>query len=114
MIDINTPNARTQRILGTVFLVVGACLVYLFDVVPYQQMLAGADSIDLGLKRAIIGPLVALIGIGHLILGASAPVWFGRTERFNAKSIVLTVVFLAISFGVYWWLDSQLAAHGYT
>jgi hypothetical protein len=110
--DLNAPDAKTQRLFGACFAAAGLALCYFFDVMPYQQMLAGADEVDLGLKRAIIGPLLFLIGIGQ---GASAPVWFGRTgQKFSVRSIGLTIVMLAISFGVYWWLDAQFAAHGYS
>jgi len=113
--DLNTPDAKTQRLMGAGLAIAGLALCYFFDVVPYQQMLANAPEVDLGLKRAIIGPLLVLIGLGHIALGANAPEWFGRTEKkFSARSIGLTVVMLAISFGVYWWLDAQFTAHGYS
>ena len=113
--DLNAPDAKTQRVFGACFAVAGLALCYFFDFLPYQQMLAGASEVDFGLKRTIIGPLLVLIGLGHIALGASAPEWFGRTgNQFSARSIGLSLAMLAISFGVYWWLDAQFTAHGYS
>src|SRR5688572_12507384 len=103
MSEIKTLGATAQRLLGAAVVLIGAGLTYLFVVMPYMAMQAGAYEVEFGPKSAAIGPALVLGGLILVVLGPRTAVVFSQDGGNKWKTWVVGILIAVVAFGCYVW-----------
>ena len=105
-----------SRLGGLVFIIGGAVLGYLSIWTPYQEALAGSQSVSLnrsGIALAILFPLLGVI----LIIGGEAASDHIKAQTSGKRTKlgwIYTAVIAAIALGVYYVVQHKFETMGYT
>jgi hypothetical protein len=107
------------RITGLGMLAGGLVLAWFFMLVPLQQARAGVPEVSLQLKAAFAAvPILVVLGIASLVGGEAFHEATGPRDptrpRMPPLMWLLIVLMLALGGVCWWYVESQLAALGYS
>jgi hypothetical protein len=114
MADIPVGTDMQERVLGGLFLAIGALATHFFVWSPYLEMQAGAEEVEIKFLRVLFGPVAMALGLMQIVLGLGAAEILGRGdyEASWRTAVALTAIFGA-GLLAYFWLDAQATAFGY-